>query len=303
MAQKKHRTGVFISYSHRDQDWLATLRTHLAPYLHGERISLWDDTQIKPGQSWREMILDAMATARVAVLLVSPEFLASPFIASVELPNLLRRTGADLALLWVPIRPSAWEATPLREIQAAWDPSAPLNSLSPAKRDSALVRIAKLIEAAANVNAVGTALGIIDEFEPEVETFLAGQPEPTGAVEHSEYAEQVERRIDLVRGGQRVQLITAEELEKLDPQSLILIRAYERAMKELFERWTELKVKRYAANQEVRREARAESDDVRRDLCTELNGLLSFLESLGKQLHDHYVHVRHICTQPAAFMG
>jgi len=299
MAQKKRRTGVFISYSHQDQEWLATFRTHLAPYLHGERLALWDDTQIQPRQSWRQGILDAMALARVAVLLVSPEFLASPFIADVELPTLLRRTGTDLTLLWVPIRASAWEATPLREIQAAWDPTRPLNSLPPAKRDVALVQIAKLIEAAANVNAVGTALGILDDFEPEVKAFLAGQPEPVGPVQHSEYAEQTHQRIDLVRGGQRVQLITAEEMEKMDSQSLVLVRAYERAMKELFERWTELKVKRYAADDVIKREARAESDDVRHDLCAELNGLLTFLESTGKQLHDHYVHVRHICAQLA----
>jgi hypothetical protein len=68
-------------------------------------------------------------------------------------------------------------------------------------------------------------------------------------------------------------------------------------MKELFERWTELKPKRIAQDPGTRREARQESDDVRRELCGELNGLLGFIESMGMSLQDHYSHVRYVCSQ------
>ena len=95
------------------------------------------------------------------------------------------------------------------------------------------------------------------------------------------------------------ELITAKDLESLDADAKKLIRAYERTMKDLFERWTELKPKRVAQDAETRREARELSDDVRRELCQELNGLLGFIESMGMSLQDHYAHARYICTQPA----
>jgi hypothetical protein len=258
-----------------------------------------DDTKIKPGSGWAAEIDRGIAKARVAVLLVSPEFLASDYVAQVELPAILRRAGSDLTVLWIPVRASAFDATVLKNYQAAHDPLRPLATLSRAKQDEALVTIAKKIASAVNVNAVANALKIIDDFEPQVNAFLTGVPEPDKPIVHSWRAEQVEATITLVEPGGSRQLITAEELERLDSNAQKLIRAYERTMKELFERWTELKPKRYANDAEMRREAREESDRVRNELCSELNGLLAFIESMGMSLQDHYAHVRYICSQQA----
>ena len=77
MKEAKFRSGIFISYSHDDRDWLDRLRTHLAPYVRGEGLDLWDDTKTAPGTDWAIEIDNAIGRARVAVLLVSPECLAS----------------------------------------------------------------------------------------------------------------------------------------------------------------------------------------------------------------------------------
>jgi hypothetical protein len=295
MGQSTFRSGIFVSYSHADHDWLERLQKHLAPHVRGEKLDLWDDTKIAPGADWAIEIDQAIGKARVAVLLVSPDFLASDFIAHVELPAILRRAGNDLTIIWIPIRPSAWDVTPLKNFQASHNPHHPLAGLSRARQDEALVSISKQIASLVDINVVANALRIIDDFEPQAKAFIANQPEPENPVIHSTRAEQVETSIKLVDRYETRVLITASDLERLDPYAQKLIRAYERTMKELFDRWTELKPQRIARDSETRSEARQESDDVRRELCGELNGLLGFIESMGMSLTDHYHHVRWIC--------
>jgi hypothetical protein len=166
-----------------------------------------------------------------------------------------------------------------------------------AKQDQALVAISDRIATAANVNAVASAFKIVDDFAPQLEAFVKGKPEPVGVVEHRVLARQEGEQITFLSAGGTLETITAADLHKLDSNSQKLIRAYERTMKELFERWLELKPKRVSRDPDIKREAQEESDDVRRDLCQQLNEILDFLTSIGKHLHDHYDHVRHICRQ------
>jgi hypothetical protein len=298
MAGIQLRKHVFVSYSHRDRDWLERLKIHLTPYLHGEGLHLWDDSRIAAGATWAQEIERELDGARAAVLLVSPDFLASDYINSVELPNILARAKSDLIVLWIPVAPSAYQATPLREFQAVVDPSKPLTTLSKAKQELALVEIAKRISSAMDVNAIGNALRVIDAFTPEVNAFVTGQAEPTQPPQFAVRAEQTAQALNLVDHGYSRKLVDIDDLQRLDTNSQKLIRAYERTMKELFERWTELKVKRIAQDPDTRAEAVEQSKLVRHDLCSELTELLAFIESMGMSLQDHYQHVRFICRQP-----
>lgn len=144
----KLRNQVFFCYTHKDRKWLEELQLWLKPIMPSD--VLWDDTKIATGSKWKEEIQKSLASARVAVLLVSQDFLASDFIKEHELPPLLKAEQEEgLTILWIPVSHSTYEHTEIAQYQAAHTPARPLNSLKGASLDKALVAICKKIKAAA----------------------------------------------------------------------------------------------------------------------------------------------------------
>jgi len=141
---------VLISYSHRDSKFLKELLTHLRPLERAGRLTKWSDNQILPGSQWFKDIQEALARTKVAVLLVTPSFLASDFIHEHELGPLLNEAAkGGVLILWVPVRACAYKETPLKDYQAVISPDKPLAQMK-AERDSAWVRICGEIMKAAN---------------------------------------------------------------------------------------------------------------------------------------------------------
>jgi hypothetical protein len=150
MANPTRRDQVFFSYSHKDKKWLELFRVALKPLIRANQFSVWDDTKIKAGDVWRDEIKQALATAKVAVLLVSMSFLNSDFIVENELPPLLEAAHKDgLKIFLVIVGHSLFEDTELGRYQAVNDPSRPLASISAANREKEIVRICREIKAAA----------------------------------------------------------------------------------------------------------------------------------------------------------
>lgn len=100
--------SVFICYAHTDNDspdrrlrWLDRFLEFLRPLIRQE-LSIWSDKDIKAGDSWHALIQGQLNSAKVAVLLVSPAFLASDYIAKSEVPVLLKN-AADHGLKILPL--------------------------------------------------------------------------------------------------------------------------------------------------------------------------------------------------------
>lgn len=147
-ASTSHVVGnsVFISYSHKDSKYLQEFQTHLKYYIRKYNIDAWDDTRIVAGLDWQEAIEKALQSASVAVLLISPDFLASDFIANHELPPLLvAAEQRNLTVLSIILRPSAFADTPLFRFQSVNVPSNPLATMPPAKRDEIWNKAAEIV--------------------------------------------------------------------------------------------------------------------------------------------------------------
>jgi TIR domain/NB-ARC domain len=130
------RPFVFVSYSRKDSVWRDRFLEMLAPMLERE-LEVWSDQREVIGEQWRPQLEEAIARSRAALLLVSPDFLASPFIMEQELPKLLNHGAVPFLVL---VRPCLWDRTPLlEERQWAHDPTQALSQVD--DRDGAIVRI------------------------------------------------------------------------------------------------------------------------------------------------------------------
>lgn len=141
-----NRTKVFISYNHSDKKYLEELQAHLGFFARSGKLDYWDDTKIMPGNQWREEIRKAINSTKVAILLVSADFLNSEFITTDELPPLLLAAEYEgITILPVIVRPCVFKHTNLGRFQPVNAPSHPLSIMSKPRREREWVKIAERI--------------------------------------------------------------------------------------------------------------------------------------------------------------
>jgi hypothetical protein len=143
------KEGVFVSYAHVDRSWLEEVRQALTKHLVNlqppAELSVWDDSAITPGK-WEPQIRVAIAQAKVALLLVTPDFLESPFIKEKELPWIVwAAERQQIDLFWVAVRSADYRQSALRAWQAANDPNRPLETLDDDERARTLDSLCEAI--------------------------------------------------------------------------------------------------------------------------------------------------------------
>ena len=93
-----------------------------------------------PGDDWEKKVETAISKCQVAVLLVSPEFLASRFINEREIPPIEKAAKqADVPVLWLLVRPCLWQEFEfLSKTQSAVPVDRCFASLDPWQQDQIL---------------------------------------------------------------------------------------------------------------------------------------------------------------------
>jgi SAM-dependent methyltransferase len=106
---RKRQHVIFVSYSHKDEVQINRLLEHLGP-LQSDKVEVWSDKKIGAGASWLQEIDQALARAKVGVLLITINFLNSKFIKVKEVPDLLLRSKeAGLTVVPILAKHCAWQ--------------------------------------------------------------------------------------------------------------------------------------------------------------------------------------------------
>ena len=137
---------VFLCYCRKDLRYASRLRVHLASCQQISPLTVWDDTQIQAGSLWKSAIDSALAVADFAILLVSADFLASSFITTFELPQLLSAAqSGGTRILPVIVQPCFFEGSHLAPFQAVNNPARPLSRLTVAAREEIWVSVVRTL--------------------------------------------------------------------------------------------------------------------------------------------------------------
>ena len=143
------RDSVFISYAHADQvheNWKDRLLVYLRGIKSIGEFRVWDDSRIQPGQDWRSEIEYALKRTKVAVLMIGPNFLASEFIQSNELPSILASSANEgVRILPIVTDYAPYKHTDLGRFQAINAPDAPLESLTRPDQNRLLLHLAETV--------------------------------------------------------------------------------------------------------------------------------------------------------------
>ncbi|ETX03834.1 MAG: hypothetical protein ETSY2_32325 [Candidatus Entotheonella gemina] len=81
---------VYLSYSQSDKEWADRLRTHLDTLEYSGEIDLWDARNVNIEAFTRDEITQALNSAQIVILLLSPDFLSSDLI-NTELSEILQK--------------------------------------------------------------------------------------------------------------------------------------------------------------------------------------------------------------------
>lgn len=145
---------VFISYSHKDSVYKDLLVKHLKVLQEENILSVWDDSLIFGGEKFEKKIIKALDSSRVAILLLSADFLTSRFIRDKELSKIFEVKKEDKNFIIYPIilRPCSFKHVNwLCELNIRPKDASPLSTMQDHEKELAITSIVEEITSILNI--------------------------------------------------------------------------------------------------------------------------------------------------------
>jgi TIR domain-containing protein len=109
---------IFYSYAHEDKILRGELGKFLATFRAQGICEDWYDGDIRPGDEWEADIKEKLSTADIILLLISADFLASPYIRSIELSEAMRRhSKKEARVIPIMLRPCVFKGEVFSKLQ------------------------------------------------------------------------------------------------------------------------------------------------------------------------------------------
>jgi tetratricopeptide (TPR) repeat protein len=155
---------VFYSYSHKDEELRDQLENHLTMLKRKGTIEGWHDRRISAGREWEGQIDQHLNSAKIILLLVSSDFLASHYCYDVEVERAMQRHESGQArVIPIILRPCDWQSAPFGKLNSLPTDVKPVTRWD--DRDEAFLNIAEGIRKA------------IEDIKIEQETNTSHPPE------------------------------------------------------------------------------------------------------------------------------
>ena len=146
MSPSTEAVEVFYSYSHKDERLRDKLQTHLSLLKRQGFIAEWHDRRIAASDEWAGQIDEHLSTAKIILLLISPDFLASDYCYDLEMTRALERHDAGEArVIPIILRSVDWREAPFAKLQALPKDGKPVTEWP--NRDAAFTNVAAGIRA------------------------------------------------------------------------------------------------------------------------------------------------------------
>lgn len=191
---------AFISYSHQDAEFLASLHQHLAVLRRQKLLETWTDRQIEPGGIVDSEIAAAMEDADLFLLLISSSFINSTYCFDKEFEKALKKQKAGKAKI-VPIivRPCDWNIAELRQFKALPEDGNAIDSRHWHNRDEAFADVVKGLRALLETKKK------VEKFTPDHTHVTSEEKKELGRIH-----EDIVRRLIVKKANQADDVVRAE---------------------------------------------------------------------------------------------
>lgn len=120
---------MFISYSHKDEEYKDALLEHMASLRRTGEVEEWHDRKIEPGKNWKNEISQHLHNSTIIIFLISASFINSDYCVEVEAKTAFEKhLKGEALLIPIVIRPTHWNDSEFANIQSLPKDSKPVTT-------------------------------------------------------------------------------------------------------------------------------------------------------------------------------